>query len=54
MPPIKMGKGPVAIFPPNKSKSFLTKLARQLRLKMKNYQKIFGPFQELWPRFMSY
>ena len=47
LPPISLGKGPVPIYPPNsKVKFFLTKLDLRLKLKMKNYLKIFGQYQE--------
>ena len=46
LPPISLKKGPVPICPPNrKVKIFLIKLDLLLKLKMKNYQLIFGQRQ---------
>ena len=42
MPPIKMGKGPVAIFPPNrKVKNFFNKIGRTIEIKNEKLSKNF-------------
>ena len=47
LPPISFIKGPIPIFPPNrKVKNFLNILEQLLKLKTKNYLKIFGQHLE--------
>ena len=45
MPPIRLGKGPVAIFPPNKKvKSFFDKIGQTIEIKNEKLVKIKGKF----------
>ncbi len=55
MPPIRMGKGPIAIFPPNKKvKSFFDKIGTTIEIKNEKLSKNFWTISELWLRFTSY
>ena len=55
MPPISLGKGPVAIFPPNKKvKNFFDKIGTTIEIRNEKLSKNFWVFQELWHRFMNY
>ena len=54
MPPISLGKGPVAFTLQKKSKNFFDKIGQVLKSKVKNFQIIFGLYQVQWHHFTNY
>ena len=55
MPPIRLAKGPVAIFPPNKKvKNFFNKIGTTIEIKNEKLSKNFWAISGTMAHFMNY